>query len=84
MANAKGRPYCVKPELDDGSVVEFTDLGPNGDASLLFLFILLIPFSGASICICVLEKEHSTWQANCQVGRATCPTQYLTDWHLLK
>lgn len=51
------KPYCVKPELDNGSVIEFTDLRPNGNASLLFVRILLITLSRTRVCICVLENR---------------------------
>lgn len=53
----RGRPYCVKPELDNGSVIEFTDLRPNGDAPLLFVLIFLVPLPRAVICIRVLENR---------------------------
>lgn len=53
----RGTPYCVKPELDDGSVIEFTDLCPNGDVPLLFVLIFLIPLPGAVICIRVLGNR---------------------------
>lgn len=38
-------PYCVKPELDNGSVIEFTDLRADGNTPLLFELILLVALS---------------------------------------
>lgn len=43
--NRWGEPYCVKPELDNGRIIELADLCSNGNAPLLFVLILLIPLS---------------------------------------
>ena len=37
---------------------------------MLFLFVLLVPLSRASVCIRILETEQSMWQAGCQMVNA--------------
>lgn len=39
------RPHCVKPELDNRRIIEFTDLCSDGNTSLFFVLVLLIPLS---------------------------------------